>query len=152
MEYEYSDSQENSNPNLLDKRYVKELLNETRKWTRFLGIVGYVGCALLVLFGLAFMAFMDEMGSAFGERGLPTILLGIIYFVMAAVYYFPSDYLYKSSQYFKAALHQSDEQALINALEKQKSFYRYFGILVAILLGIYALIFLGGIAAGLSAL
>ena len=67
-----------------------DYLNQTRKWTYFLSIVGFVSCGLIALIGLffgTFMSFMDEFSNDLNRRtSLPSgalFFITVIYLVLA---------------------------------------------------------------------
>lgn len=152
-ENNYLESQENQNQEqpqtLVFNLSIEELLLETAKWGKFLAIVGFVFTGLIVLVGLALSFFGTEMlpNSPLGAIGGTT--LGVIYLLMGLVYYFPSKYLYDFAVYIKQAIQIKDQESMDYAFSRLKSVYKFWGILVIILLVIYAVIFLFGIASAI---
>ncbi|PBJ13804.1 hypothetical protein [Flavobacterium sp. ACN6] len=132
---------------------AKDFLKETAKWAYFLSIIGFIGIGFLLLIavfaGTIFSAMgssmqgMGGMGASFGAA------MGAAYFLMAALYFFPVYYLFKFSSNAKKAFKDNDSTALTDSLGYLKSHYKFFGILMVILLGIYALIFVFAILGGL---
>lgn len=128
----------------------KAYLLETAKWGKFLGILGYVGAGLMVLVGI----FMLFTGGALGEAagaGLGLIagpLLGVLYLLIAAFYFFPARYLYQFSDKTKTAVARNDTPTLTEALSNLKSLYKFLGITTAVILGFYALVLLFAIIGG----
>jgi hypothetical protein len=129
---------------------AQDFLKEIAKWARFLGILGLVGCGLLVLLGLLFSMIpgmakaMNSNGGAMASAGSP-IMMSVIYILMALLYYFPAMYLYKFAKNMRNALDLGGEAETTKAFEYLKSHYKFLGILMAIVLGLYALIFVVGI-------
>lgn len=123
-------------------------LKEAAKWARFLGIVGFVICGIIVLVALFAGAFlgsmmstlsgggMSEMGSGFGA------IITIVYLLFAALYFFPSLWLYQFGTKMKAALGANDQNDLNMSFSKLKAFFRFWAILTIIILCLYALIFI----------
>jgi hypothetical protein len=121
-------------------------LEEIRKWTMFLSILGFVGIGFLVLGGLFMGTFMSTMSNAFGDQipgGLPMGggFIAFIYLLLALLYFFPVFYLYKFSNYTKKALDSRDTEMLTNAFSNLKSHYKFLGIVAIIIIGLYLLMF-----------
>lgn len=115
-------------------------LTETAKWTKFLSILGFIFIGLIVVmafFAGSMMSFLptqqiDQMPNSLG------FLFTVIYLLMALLYFFPTKYLWNFSQMIKSALANQNEEELDAALSNQKSFYKFFGILIIVFLSIYA--------------
>jgi hypothetical protein len=135
---------------------AKLFLRETAKWGRFLSIVGYVVIGLMVLGAFAMFALGGAMeslggGMAGGMMAMGGTAIGIIYLLIALLYFFPVMYLYKFSTKTLAAFNNNNTEQLTDAFENLKSHYKFVGILTAIVLGIYALFFVLGLFAALAA-
>ncbi|WP_394776449.1 DUF5362 family protein [Flavobacterium sp.] len=132
---------------------AKGFLRETAKWAYFLSIVGFIGIGLLMIgavFAGAFLATMGSvipgagaMGSSFGA------IMGVFYFILAAIYFFPVYYLFKFASNAKKAFRDNDTEALTNSLEYLKSHYKFIGIFMIAILVLYGLIFVFAILGSL---
>jgi hypothetical protein len=132
---------------------AKGFLRETAKWAYFLSIVGFIGIGLLMIgaiFAGAFLATMGSvipgasaMGSSFGA------IIGVFYFILAAIYFFPVYYLFKFASNAKKAFRDNDTEALTNSLEYLKSHYKFIGIFMIAILVLYGLIFVFAILGSL---
>jgi len=111
-------------------------LLETAKWTKFLSILGFIGIGLMVIGGLVVSTTMSQFA------GGQAAVMGVVYVIMSAIYFFPILYLYKFSNDLKEALNRSNGSQLELALGNLKSHYKFIGILTIVLLGIYLLVFL----------
>jgi uncharacterized membrane protein YjgN (DUF898 family) len=127
---------------------AKLFLAEAGKWGRFIAIVGFIMVAFMVIFALFAGVFMSNLP---GTEELPFSMgfFSIIYLVIAAVYFFPILYLYRFSMRIREALNRNDEMVLENAFENLKSHYKFLGILIIVMLVLYALIFALAIVGGL---
>jgi len=130
-------------------------LNEAGRWSKFLAILGFVFMGFLILAGFILsivMAFLPSQG--FDAMPFPPFLIGIIYFVMGAVYLLPILYLYRFSTGIKQALFSKNQNQLTQAFFNLKAHYRFIGILMIVFLAIYLLMFViiifGGLFAGFS--
>ena len=131
-------------------------LQKAGQWANFLGIVGFIFCGLIAL--LAFFAGSifaaasqaNPMMASFAGMGS---MITIIYLLMALLYFFPSLYLFQFASKVKQAILLTDKVQLTAAMSKLKSFFKFWGILMIVILGLYALIFLGvmiGVGIGAS--
>lgn len=131
--------------------FAKDYLKESAKWSKLLAIVGFVGIGLMVL-AAVFMTFafsaLSSLSEMQGDQPFPGVFLGLLYLVFAAIYYFPVMYLYKYATNAKLALETNDDETLEQSLMYLKSHHKFLGILMVIVLSLYALIFAGLIFAG----
>ena len=132
---------------------ARSFLSETAKWGKFLAIIGFVLCGLIVVVALFLFFAGGTMTSAFkgmnsALAGAATGVIGFIYLLLALVYYFPSKYLYDFSVYIKQALALEDQESLNYAFERLKSLYKFWAILMIILLSFYAFIIIFAVLVG----
>lgn len=135
------------NPQIIDDNFggsvlnseIKSYLAETARWGYFLAIVGFIGIALTVLIGLFFVGFMATL---LGQAGIfSPVFLSFFFLFGAVLYFFPVLYLFRFSSKMKLALRSDNEAELTSSFQNLKSLYKFMGIMTAIVLGIYALIF-----------
>lgn len=127
------------------------ILAETSRWGNFLAILGFIGTGLMVLFGLFAGTIFTSFGGEFGRnpfQGAMGIFMGFFYALFGLIYFFPSLYLYRFSDKIKKAIIQRDSDILANALENQKSLYKFMGIFCIVSIGLYVLIFVFAILGG----
>lgn len=148
MEHEYKSSFDTFE--LQFTSMAKDYLRETSKWAKFLAIIGFIGIGFLVLIAFAMFAMGGSMGDMAAMSGLGAGV-GIVYLLLAVLYFFPVMYLYKFATKAKNALNSNNSQELTDAFENMKSHYKFMGILAIIMLSIYALIFVVVILAGIGA-
>jgi hypothetical protein len=131
-------------------------LRETAKWGKFLAIVGFIMCALVVLIGIFAGSIM---AAAFGQMGgAYSTGMGagaaIVYILIALLYFFPCLYLYRFATRMQVALQNNDQSNLSAAFMNLKSCFKFLGILTIIVLAFYALalifVVLGATMAGLG--
>ncbi|MDA9555618.1 hypothetical protein N9R54_05215, partial [Pelobium sp.] len=127
-------------------------LFETAKWGRFLGIVGFVACGFLVIVALFLIFVGGAVSTALekfgGMAGMMTGFTSSVYLLMAVIYYLPSKYLYDFAVYIKQALIINDQESLTYAFSRLKALYRFWGILMIILLAFYGLIIVFAVLVG----
>lgn len=122
----------------------KGFLGEIAKWAYFLSIIGYIGIGLIVIVaifsGSIFATIgtmtpgMGSLGSSFG------IIITVFYLLLAALYFFPVYYLNKFASNAKIALRENDTETLSTSLEYLKSHYKFFGIMMVIMMCLYGFI------------
>jgi len=120
---------------------IKEYLIETAKWTRFLAIIGFIGIGLLILIAFSAKYFFSLLPLQ-TVQAVPIGTLSVIYFILAGIYFFPVNYLFKFSGNLKSALEIEDQEELTSAFKNLKSHYKFIGIFVAIVLSLYAMLFI----------
>lgn len=122
---------------------IKNYLFETAKWGRFLGIIGFIMVGLMALAGLVMGFFMNSNQTATPVTGMPAqmggVFFAVLYLAMAGLYYFPSMYVYQFSTKAKSALKGNNETELTLAFSSLKSFFKFWGILMIVLLLFYGL-------------
>lgn len=129
-----------------------QLLKETRKWTHFLAIMGFIFIAIMVIIAFAASSFLAAMVQDNEAFPFSSSLFGFIYLIIAFIYFFPVLYLYRFSTFTEKALNNYNSNDLNEAFKNLKSHYKFMGIVTIIILASYALMFLIGIAVALLAL
>lgn len=118
-----------------------EALRKTKPWVRFLSILGFLGSAVMVLvgIGLAIFGMVAGGGSTDSPMGPMAMAgLGLIYVLLALLYIIPSRYLFRYASAIKRALDSpSKTQPIEEALGYQKSFWKFCGILMLIMILLY---------------
>lgn len=119
---------------------IKGFLLETVKWGKFLAITGYIGIGLMLIFSLLLIFGMGMFGNLYpNETG---IMIGGLYFIFCLGYLFPIHYLYKFSTEVKEGLQSTNQPTILSGFENLKSLFKFMGIMTAVLLSLYAVIFL----------
>jgi hypothetical protein len=123
-------------------------LSETARWSRFLSIVGFIFCGLLVLGGLFPKIFLSSLSASFGEADLPpfvTIFIGSAIIICAVILFFPTLYLFNFSSKMRKAVSGNDQQTLTESLKNLKSCFKFWGILFIVYLSLYLLLLIFGV-------
>lgn len=147
MEDNYSSTSSFDSFELQLSNTAKDFLKETAKWAYFLSIIGFIFLGLFVL--LAF--FMFSLGSTLGNLGgmsgmgamgaMGGAFIGVIYLLIALLYFFPILYLFKFASKTKKAIAENSTELLTDGLSSLKSHYKFVGILMVIVLSFYAIVF-----------
>jgi hypothetical protein len=121
-------------------------LSETARWSRFLSIVGFVYCGLLVLVGIFFGTIMSMMSAVSGGESTPSMigngLSGGLIIIVSLLLFFPAYYLFNFSTKMRRALHHNDQPVLTDSLKNLKSFFKFYGIFVIVVISFYIVVFL----------
>jgi len=119
-------------------------LKEAAKWAKFLAIVGFAVCAVLLLlvifFSSLFTSSLSEISSEAGNSSnLQNIILIIYVVVIAILYFFPLFYLYNFSTKMQTAISHNDQISLNASFRNLKSCLKYMGVLTIVVLCVYVL-------------
>lgn len=139
---------ENHNNLVLNDQAV-DALRESAKWCMFLSILGFIGIAFMIIMGLfmsvAISAIPENRAFEDGMNPLGAIkaYFGIMYIVIAVLYFFPIYYLYKYATGTKRALESGNSNVLSDALVNLKSHHKFLGITAIVVISLYILIIIG---------
>lgn len=127
---------ENPEHNLFLNKENLHDLNEIRKWTYFLAILGFIGVAFMIIVALFIGSFLESSGQ---QMPVPHGALTGMYLLIAIIYFFPVLYLFKFSTSIRKALYENNEHQLTTAFGNLKRHYKFLGILTIILISVYTL-------------
>ncbi len=118
-----------------------DYLRESAKWAKFIAIVGFILCGLMVLGALfAGTIIAASMSTAMGgATGIGGGLITFIYIVIAALWFIPCLIPIQICIGYAVALRNNEQEKLLNALKNLKSHFKFIGILLIIMLAFYAL-------------
>lgn len=122
----------------LTERIKNDLLNSA-KWGKFLAIIGYIGMGLLAIIGFFMLLKNTAYAGQSPFMNLPMRFAGIIYLIMAVIYYFPVTYLYRYAEQIKEAVLDTDQDSLSEGFYNLSRLFTFMGILTIIVLVLYAL-------------
>jgi hypothetical protein len=105
-----------------------------------MGIVGFIACGLLVLFGIFAAALPSIFLSipavfppdAYTGMRVATLFMGLAYFAFAVLGFFPSRWLYKTGARLRDYVRTGAESDLEEAFRNNKAFWKFFGIITII--------------------
>ena len=130
-----------------------QALAGTKPWVRLCSIMGFIGAGFMILAGLLMMttgamAGMSSQQTA-GLAGLP-VVMGITYIVLSIIYLFPSLKLWKYGSAIIRLMSSNSITDLEAALDQQRGFWKFVGILMIVMITFMLLAMVGGIIAGAS--
>jgi hypothetical protein len=120
---------------------TRELLTTAGKWGRFLAILGFIGCGLMLLGAIMFMAIVPRIAG----NGSEASLFIVIYVVGAVLYFLPTLYLFRFSTAALDTGRTGNPDDLYNAALNIKKLLKFMGISVIVFIGLYILVILGAI-------
>jgi hypothetical protein len=138
---------------------VTAYLKEAARWAKFLAILGFIGCGLMILMALFFGTIVTAMlnmggnmmgGAGSAATGIMGGLLSFIYIVVALLLFLPCLYLYNFGSKMQVALRTNDQEQLTRSFKNLKAHYRYIGIFALIYLGLIALVMIFGVLGSLG--
>ena len=124
-------------------------LNEAARWGRFLSIIGFIICGLMVVVAFFLPTVLTHL-TPYGQitstmTSAMATGLTIGYLLFALLLFFPCLYLYKFSVKMKVALTSLSQENFESSLQNLKSLLKFYGIFDIIILTFYALVFIIGI-------
>src|SRR5271169_6159427 len=81
-------------------------LNESARWARFLSIIGFISCGVMVIVGLFFGSVMSGLMSGMGSESAAMLggsFFSVVYLLVALLVFFPSFYLFIFSSKMRKA-------------------------------------------------
>jgi uncharacterized membrane protein len=114
------------------------LLDETRKWAKFLAVLGFIFCGLMILLGVVSAFALDTISPEVSQVLNPVVFL-LFYIVMTMVYFFPCLYLYRFAERTKKAINTKKAEFLTGSFDSLRDCFRFLGILSIIILVLYAI-------------
>lgn len=130
-----------------DSRYF---LYTAGRWASFLAIMGFILSGLIAIIAIFAGSVFATLGRLGGSAAMPAGvggLITVIYLMFAVIHFFFALYLYQFATRIKDGITYMNEQQVTSALGKLKTFFKYWGILVIVILSIYILAIIGVIIA-----
>ena len=138
-------------------KLAKMNLAGAAKWGKFIAILGFIGCGLMVVMAFSARVWTSSLLAASGGAGMAAYgnmqagVFTVTYLVVAVIYLFLALYLYRFSTKAQRALASQDSGILADSLGNLGSLFRLYGILCIIGLAFVALAIVVGIIAGVAA-
>lgn len=137
--------------NLFDLRIDNEstgFLSEAARWAKFLAIIGFIMCALMLIGGFSASLIMGSLPEGMeGLEGESYALYSsysrkftmVFYIVLGIISVFPYIYLFRFAARMQEALRSSDQAVLNSSFSNLKSLFKFAGVLTIIMLGFASL-------------
>ena len=115
-----------------------EALKGTKPWVRFVSILGFLVAILMVLAALGMGGFGVYRITAGGPEGYMLAGMAVLYLVFAILYIYPSRFLFRYASAIGEALAAPSKSAAVErALVQQKSFWKFVGIMILVMMLMY---------------
>ncbi len=147
---------------------VLKHLKGTKGWVKLVAILCFMGGGLMVMGGLVFLAFglfgssllasMGEQGNQLASIGgaVGGAVIGLVYAGLGAIYFVPGFKLWNYASSIEDLLKDRAVVTLEKALDYQRSFWKFVGVFVIVMICVYlvlivGMVIFGGIAAAAAA-
>ena len=118
--------------------YDKMYLESAAKWSRFLGISGFVFSAILLIASFSIMFLGNSLSKFGGEESILGksfgYTIGVFYLFVTIIYFVLSLFQYRFGVKMKTALYNSDNYAMTEGLKNLKNYFKSLGIMMAVVL------------------
>ena len=126
--------------NLEVDSFAKNTLLEMGRWTKFLGIMGFVCMGLMLLFGITMCALiptlLDKLGGGGQAASVGLIVVIIITIIGVGVSFYPSFALVKYSANIKRSVETQNITLFNDALSSLKNIFKYVAIVTIVYFGL----------------
>jgi len=122
------------NQPLVISENVQASLKATRPWIKFMAIMWTVSIAFLLIFGLAKLAGLITNTSETGELALFSRIMGAFYVAIGLAYVMPALYLFRYAKAIAGMQGTSVVASFEDALKQQKSYWKYYGIFLIVVI------------------
>lgn len=112
-------------------------LNATRKWSRFLAILGFIVLGLLTILGLITSTFLSVFSIGESGRVIPEYIMILLFAVAVVMFFFPGLFLFRFSKYTSLAVKTSDTRSLLKAFRYMRLYFMSIGILIITIIAAY---------------
>jgi len=131
---------------------IYDVLGRTKPWVRFLAVLGFIGAGFMILGGV-FMLLGGGIMAAAAASGHSSsssmgampfagfqVVMAVFYLAFGFLYLFPALKLWKYGTWIGQMLLSRSVADLEEALNQQRSFWKFVGIMALIMMAMYALI------------
>lgn len=117
-------------------------LLKAAKWGKFLAILGFIVCGLLILGGIVMSFVLDKLSDEMIPLDMPFSpkILSFIYILIAVIYLIPVIFLNTFSNNTIKAVNLSSTENMTKSIKNLKNLFVFVGISTVILIGLYTII------------
>ena len=126
---------------------VAAALAGTRPWVRLVSILGFLGAILMLVVGVGLAAGGMFMPVDSGPAGAGMTVLGVVYACMGLLYFVPALHLWRYGAAIEAYVRDAQQVTLEQAMEAQRRFWKFVGVLAVISMAFFVVAFIIGIIA-----
>ncbi|OJW84631.1 MAG: hypothetical protein BGO69_07870 [Bacteroidetes bacterium 46-16] len=121
---------------------AKSHMLEMGRWGKFLSIVGFIMIGLMILVGLFSSVALSAVTASSLLGGITGMGLFLIYLIMGAILFYPTFSLFRFATNIKPALNTMNREQFNTAFANLKSMFKYWGIMMIIILSLYGIVIL----------
>lgn len=138
------ESEQPAEVKLIVTEEMRSYFYDITKWVKFLSIVGYAVAILLLFVAFNVGSILKSSPEAaaalapFGKAG--STLVTIIYFAIAAFFFYPSMLMGRIAARGKQAILFGDQENLDSTMLQLKSLFKFWGIITLIMVVFYVLV------------
>lgn len=139
----------------VDQQCAAYLL-ETARWNKFLAIVWFIICGLMIVFSLfagsmfaamfSTMPGMEGPGRVFGASA--GVVITIAYMVAALIQLIPNIFRYKFATQAMGAVRNNDQALFNRSINNLRIYSKFWGILTIIIIAFYVIGFIMALIGG----
>ena len=132
---------------------VKQYVYTIGRWCKFFEVLGIVSVVLCVLAALMMFLAGGMMTKALASEGMnfPAWVMGLLYLIAAGLEVPAIVYLMRAANAADLANRRNNNEAAAQFLRQTKKFWKYYGILTIVMLGICIVAILVGAAVAVAA-
>lgn len=135
---------------------IESSLKSSARWGFFLAIVGFVFVLLFLIIGVS-MFFVSGVANEYSDFQhmpfpfpFPLVFIGILYLLIAIIYFIPSYNLLIFGQKILSGLSQRSQTDIEEGLKNMKRMFIFYGILTIISIILSAIFITLGLIAGMA--
>ncbi|SOD14703.1 DUF5362 family protein [Pedobacter xixiisoli] len=133
---------------------MRSYIYDMAKWANFLGIVGFVISAFMLMAALTIGPTINsnpEMAKMLGQLGaMDGTTFSIVFLIYGFAIFFPSLLMVRYASKAKQGVLYGEQASLDEGIAKLKSLFKYFGVLTIIFIGLYLLTLISAILGGIK--
>ena len=117
-------------------------LLKAAKWGKFLAILGFIVCGLLIAGGIAMTFVLNMVSEDMIPLDMPfsPTILSFFYIIFAAIYLIPVIFLNSFSNNAIKAVNLSSTENMTTSIKNLKNLFVFVGVSTVVLIGLYTLI------------
>ena len=137
--------------NIRLQQEAKQCVHSIGRWYKFFAVVGIVGASLMLLAGVLMIVASTVFSKALAVYPFPAWVLGAIYLICAGLELPIIIFLMRAAKAATKAVGFNNNEAAVCFMRYTKRYWKYYGILTIVMLGLCALAVPTGVVAALMA-
>jgi len=142
------------NPQLVVTEDMRSYIYDMAKWANFLGIVGFVLSAFMLMAALTIGPTMNanpELSKMMGQFGaMDGTTFSIVFLIYGLAIFYPSLLMVRYAAKAKHGVLYGEQLSLNEAMRKLKSLFKYFGTLAVIFIAMYLIALVSAVIGGVA--